>query len=303
MPATTTVQNIIDRVFEELGIVSTNSIAGLAEPAMIRYINSAQRKVLNQPEILWDFMSKSYSFNIKADSTLSVAATAGNTSVTITDSSSWPASGKVIIDGEEKTYTANAANVLTLSSALTADHSSGTIVSLCYAFPTDARKPNELWIRGTTGDGRGVRYNYEDYRMFETLRLSSASITTVDLFSLSEAYRVFFWHDGYMYLPYHTEARLGLLKYTKEPTTLDSSGDILDIPDHETRLLDAIYELVLARCYKVMKRYDRAGQHAGLAQEIILEVVGEAETKTNKIHNKAPKTYFGKLTSSISRRR
>ena len=300
MAATTTVQNVIDRAFEELGVVSTNSVAGLAQAPMIRYVNAAHRKLLNQPEILWDFLAKNYSFDIKADSTLATTATAGSATITITDSSTWPTAGRIILDGEEKDFTANAANVLTLSVPLTASHTEGTLTTLCYAFPSDARKPNELWIKGSVGDGIGLRYNYQDIRMFETLRCSSYDLSTIP-----NSQRNFFWLNGYIHLPYHTDTRLAILKYTKEPSTLTAAsgvGGVLDIPDNEVQLLDYIYESVIARCYKVLKRYDRMGAHMGVAKEILDEVVAEAETKTNKVYNVAPKTSFGGIANLRYRR-
>lgn len=301
MAATTTVQTIIDNVLNELGIVSTNSITGLSSTNLIRYVNSAHKELLNHPDCMWDFMMKPYAFNVKTDTTIASAVTAGDLTATLTETATWPTTGRAVCEGEEFNFTGNAADVLTITAAQ-ADHPAGAEATLCYAIPSDFQKPEELWIKsGSTLTGRGIRYNYLDFRMVDTLRFGVTKSlafrqSRIDTSGALPTYaNNYFIHDGYIYLPYHTDARYGFMKYSRAATrltTTSGAGGILDIPDDQERLFDFIYETVLARGYKVMKRYDRMKEHAALAQSILNEVVAEHKEKTNKIHSKHIKTYW-----------
>lgn len=298
MATTTTVQTIIDNVLNELGIVSSNSVTALSTTNLTRYVNSAHKELLNHPDCLWDFMMRTYAFDIKADTTVATAITAGAVSIVLTETATWPSTGRVIIEGEEFNYTANAADTLTVP-ACQASHPVGAEVTLCYAIPSTMRKPEELWIKeSSTTVGRGVRYNYQDFRYFDTLRFSSRRAQTfrtsrIDTYgAFSNQVNNFFCHDGYLYLPYHTDTRYGILKYSKEATRLTSTSSILDIPDHEERLFEYIYETLLARGYKVLKRYDRTKEHMALADRIKMEITSEHAQKTDKVHARAIRTYW-----------
>lgn len=298
MAATTTVQTVIDNILNELGIVSSNSITGLSTANLTRYVNSAHKELLNHPDCLWDFMMRTYAFDVKADTTVATAITAGDVSIVLTETASWPSSGRVIIEGEEFNYIANAADTLIVS-ACQASHPAGAEVTLCYAMPNTMRKPEELWIKeSSTATGRGIRYNYQDFRYFDTLRFGSRQSQTfrtsrIDTHgAFSNQINNFFYHDGYLYLPYHTDTRYGILKYSKEATRLDAVGDILDIPDNEERLFDYICETVLARAYKILKRYDRTKEHLALADRVKMEITSEHAQKTDKVHARAIRTYW-----------
>lgn len=301
MAATTTVQTIIDNVLAEVGVVSTNSVTGLSTANLTRYVNSAHKELLNHPDLTWDFMIDTYAFDIKADTTVATAVTAAALTATLTETSTWPSSGRAVVEGEEWDFTANASDVLTIP-ASQASHPAGAEVTLCYAVPSDFQKVDELWIKtASTAVGRGVRYNYLDFRMIDTLRFGmqrglAFRTSRIDVSGALPSFsNNFFVHGSYIYLPYHTDTRYAFMKYSRSAThlsTTSGAGGILDIPDDQERLFDFIYDTVLARAYKILKRYDRMKEHMALAKSTLDEIVAEHQTKTNKVHAKQVKTYW-----------
>lgn len=298
IPATTSVQTVIDNVLAELGVVSSNSVASLSETNMIRYVNSAHKELLNHPECVWEFMMETLAIDIKADSTLALQVLAAAGTASVSETSTWSTAGRVVVEGEEWNYTNNAADVLTIP-ASQATHPAGSEVSLCYAMPSQFQKPEELWIKSNASTvGRGIRYNYMDFRMADTLRfgLNRSMALRTSRIDTSGAYSQysnnFFIHKGYLYLPWHNDVRYGLLKYSKKATTLTAVTDYLDVPDSEERLFDFIYDTVLGRCYKVLKRYDRMKEHMQLAADTLAQIVAEHQQKNDKIHSKQIKTYW-----------
>jgi len=296
--ATTTVQEIIDNVFDEAGVNQPTSIRSLSLTNMIRYVNSAHKKLLNHPDLVWDFMMKTLAFDIKADTTLSGNAPLASTSVLLSETSTWPATGRVVCEGEEWNFTHNAADVLTIPVSQ-ATHPGGSEVTLCYEMPADFQKAEELWVKSNASTvGRGIRYNYLDFRMIDTLRFGLAKSLAFRTSRMDSSGALptfannFFTHDGYLYLPYHNDTRYGFLKYSKKAYRLTDVDQFLEIPDNEERLFDFIYDTMLARVYKLLKRYDRMREHLQLADNTLTEIVAEHQQKTNKVHARQIKTYW-----------
>lgn len=86
-------------------------------------------------------LAKQVFLSVPAPTTSSAAVAAGDTSFPVSDSSAFPASGAIFCQGEVLTYTANVANVLTLSSPAASAHESGCAVSAAFAVPADFSKP------------------------------------------------------------------------------------------------------------------------------------------------------------------
>lgn len=96
---------------------------------------------------------------VPSATTMSTTTVAGISSLPVSDSSSFPASGAVFVEGEVLTYSANVANVLTLTGAAQSPHTSGAEVSFAYPVPSDWGKPVDCML-ATSGDF----YDFQDDR-------------------------------------------------------------------------------------------------------------------------------------------
>lgn len=104
-------------------------------------------------------LAKQVFVTVPSSTTLSADLAAGVLSVPVADSSAFPASGALFVEGEVLPYSANSLNSLTLYAASTSPHTSGAEVTFAYPLPSDWGKPVDC-MNATGGD----YYDFQDDR-------------------------------------------------------------------------------------------------------------------------------------------
>lgn len=159
-------------------------------------------------------------YDLIANTTLDGAISSGASTLTLTDSSLFPSSGRIVIWEDDMPdivdYSANAANVLTVDTTkngVSFDHSDGAEVQLLYALPSNFKN-----FRRADGYGDGVQINgvplwnkegEPDSRHFSLLTDGTTK---------------------YLWLNNNSSGNASVW-YDKTSTTIDSTDDTVDVPD------------------------------------------------------------------------
>ena len=157
-----------------------NTSGSEAFPSALIYdtMNEIYEEVFNQPNKQVNVRTDEYEFETVEDTTLDGAIAPGDTSIVLDDSSSFPSSGRILIDNEFIDYSANdGATTLTCgASDISNNHTDGETVRCCYALPSeiDQEKAQDLNINGLPYVIRDVaemldenRDHYREYAIFE----------------------------------------------------------------------------------------------------------------------------------------
>ena len=154
-------------------------------------------------------MEETINFDTSVDTELDGDIDSGDLSITLADSTGLPSTGTIIIDDDIITYTANAANVLTVTGVGSA-HEGGSQVRRIYSMTnlgiSDFDKPIYLSLNESEiqyYDGRGG--------------------LDLDRYEID--------NDDFLHLPFNSEARRAAFKYKKLVTTLSADSDTFLIPD------------------------------------------------------------------------
>lgn len=169
-------------------------------------INETYYEVFNAPWNLAYYREKSYEFTTIVDTTTSASVVAGAVSLSATDSSLFGSSGKLLIEGTDiVTFSANAANVFTVTGVSNA-HDSGVTIQNLYALPTDIDEQETHYL-----NINGFPYKYVSY---------------TDYFSRLKFYSyIYTIFDSRLYLPMGQTALNGILTYSQALTLLSADSD------------------------------------------------------------------------------
>lgn len=151
--------DVIDEAYDALAMDGdSNTFPGLSRANFNKFANRFNKEFIDS--VRMRTQEGTYSFTTVGDTSLSALATSGATSLSITSSTGWPASGLALVDKIPMTFT-RSGTTLTVA-ALTRDFDAGADVQLCYAVPSDFWRPQELYISGhpfgyqRRGDAEGV---------------------------------------------------------------------------------------------------------------------------------------------------
>ncbi len=180
-----------------------------------------------------EFLNKRTFYTSVARNTLSVAAVAGGTTITMSDSSTFLSSGAVWINGAVVTYAANTGTQLTGTSSIQFAFPSGTKVFQLYSLPTDFGQMTQAYY--TTGpSGMEIKLMGFDLRDYFEPQLNSYIFRYQqddwNLLNQQELYYSIV--DGTYFLPFMPASGNAIrFEYQKSPTQLAATSDIATIPD------------------------------------------------------------------------
>uniref|UniRef100_A0A6M3J9B5 Uncharacterized protein n=1 Tax=viral metagenome TaxID=1070528 RepID=A0A6M3J9B5_9ZZZZ len=182
-------------------------------------MNEIYEEVFNQPNKQVNVRTDEYEFTVVEDTTLDGDLTAGDTSIVLADSSSFPSSGRILIENELVDYTANdGATTLTCSaSAVSVDHSDGKTVRCCYALPSEIDKEKAQYL-----NINGLPYNIADV----------AQILDENI----DHYRMYAIYEGYIMLPKGEDAYGAIFIYTPALTRMTTGADIPSLIPNNMRV-------------------------------------------------------------------
>lgn len=229
-----------------------SGVPGLEETQMLSFCDQANREYCNAFKNgggeYPDFLKKDHGFDIIADTTLAADSAAGATSITLEDSSGFPASGVIAVWDEGMpdlaTFTGNAADVLSGVSGLSHAHEEGDTVQVLYALPDFDS------FRSTHRTQQGILVNNAPYRF------------TSDFPFLNEFSTFKSGATTYLWLPRSLSGQV-YMTYNARPTTIDDADDELNIPvDDEYfavwRIVEMGREILLSDGISVQNARNRA---------------------------------------------
>lgn len=179
-------------------------------------LNQGQYDVCMCDRVPLKFLEADKHYTTIADTTVNNTSgvTAGDTTLTLTDSSSFPTSGTAFLGTEIITWTGNSSNILTGipasgTGAITVDHDNGEIVRPGYTLPT-----NFGWVRQLIVDGSD--YDYIDYVEYNRE-------------SFTQKYGFTIYQDT-LFLPSSSANKIAQFRFYKIPATMTASVNAT-IPD------------------------------------------------------------------------
>lgn len=129
--------NLVGVVLQQLHEPSTGSEA-VPTDLVEDTINEVYAEVFNDGRIKQSSRENSITFGLADDTTLNGALSAGASSITLNDSSTWQSSGAVLLQSDIAAYTTNAANVLGTVTGVDIAHQDGEIARQLYLLSTIA---------------------------------------------------------------------------------------------------------------------------------------------------------------------
>lgn len=142
------------------------------------FINEGYLDVFNQPNSQSYLREQIYTFQSAADTSLSAAASAGDTTLTVVGTTNFESSGKVLLGNTDiVTYTGKTATALTGCTGVSVDHVNGAVVRHLHSLPSGIDQQKITYLKGgnTTNE-----YFYVPYERFLSYN------RTVYLFSILE---------------------------------------------------------------------------------------------------------------------
>lgn len=178
-------------------------------------LNEVYADVFNNMNIKASAREESVAFNVVPDDSLAAAAAEGDTSLVLNDSSNFRSSGKVLLQSEIVTYSANntLTNTLTVT-ALKIAHTSGEVVQQMYPLTIGTNVDTEMIQLLTVN---GIAYTPMDFD-----RILNINYYTPFIYAVYQSYFVFARGVG---SDSGGEVGQGLLLYTQTVTPLSADAD------------------------------------------------------------------------------
>lgn len=140
-------------------IVADDSSSELYPLATVKkMLNEGESSFISEKDN-WPWLESDLLFTTIADTTLASAYTAGDSTLTLTDSSTWPTASSttygLYLQGDiSETWTGNAANVLSGVSGLQVSHAVTGLPPIrpLYKLPSTIGKPSRVYVNGTQID-------------------------------------------------------------------------------------------------------------------------------------------------------
>ena len=206
-----TASELESKILRQLKEVDTSPSTSEAFPTELIYdtMNEIYEEVFNQPNKQIHVRTDEYEFTTVEDTTLDGDLTAGDTSIVLADSSSFPSSGRILIENELIDYTANdGSTTLTCeASAIAVDHTDGKTVRCCYALPSEIDKEKAQYL-----NINGLPYDIADIAQILDENISH--------------YKMYAIYEGYIILPQGMDATGAMFIYTPALARMTSGTDI-----------------------------------------------------------------------------
>lgn len=240
MAATKTVQNVLDNIYDIIKTESTSTV--YPESFLITLIDSAQKNICNWTLINYrtkqglkkpslSFLESNTYFSSVQDTSLSAATTVGATTLSLTSSSAFPASGNVFIEWDIAAYTGNAANTLSGVTGVGFAHPSGTKVKPVFDLPSDMGRVTRMVYDGAFFlKGVDYREYLQELQKQGRAYYSTDTSSTADTFLIQPFYTIL---EGAYIVVFglNLDSKMLQLYYQKTPTTLTATTDTVTIPD------------------------------------------------------------------------
>lgn len=212
------VGEIVGFIYKKLREHPTDNLA-FPEDYVMDTISDFYENIFNQGRTLRAIKEAVNEFTTIADVRLDGDLSVGDLSVVLTDSSKLPSTGRILVDNEFITYTAND-NLTTLTCAageIDHAHDDGATVRALYRLPTDIDKQRVMEV-----NINGIPYVYKDYgSMFNKLMSN---------------YRNFTVFDGYLILPENNASQQAFTTYTSLITRFTTDTDIPTLLPNQWRV-------------------------------------------------------------------
>lgn len=209
------------KLMNEFGLSEDNGNEGTSSSAVLEYINKAHETFINQKA--WKFNLQLYTTYFVKDTAVATDFTntgGATTSVVLSDTSTWPSTGKIIVDGDIIDYTANngSTTLTCTTSTIDRNHVSGEKVFFLHKMPTDFSKMAQFFIGDTPQFPEDIRADKEPnaQRYWQHLITKDTGVL-----------------ETYIQLPWNSSKRTGYIKYSKmavDLTVQDVSVYVLQIP-------------------------------------------------------------------------
>jgi len=194
-------------------------------------LNEVYADVFNDMRIKPSAREESVSFNVVPDDSLAADASAGATSLVLTDSSNFRSSGRILLQSEIIDYSANDTGTNTLTvSPLQIDHDAGEVVQQMYPFSI-----------GTNFDTQMIQYlsvNGIPYIPMDFDRILSITYYTPFIYSVYQDYFVFARGVG---SDSGGVVGQGLLLYTQTVTPMSADADTPTLVPNRFRIPLLVY--------------------------------------------------------------
>jgi hypothetical protein len=261
----TTVETFRTSLMQEFGLAEDNDNEGTSSSAILKYIHEANADFINYRA--WTFQREIYTVTLPADSTVATQFTTAAASIVLGDTSAWPATGRVLVDYDLITFTANdLTDTLTVTaSTINRTHLVGERAIICLAMPTNFSKIGNVKINGR-------------FYMPEDVRLQTTPSPT-RFWEFKEKTSGVITH--YLAFAYSTQARTAYMTYYKAPQDLQAatpSTSYLDIPEDFD---DYVNHAVSARIYRHLEEMNLAREH----EEKSAQILKRAAIFDSKQHN------------------
>jgi hypothetical protein len=279
-----TVNAFKTELMNEFGLDDDNDNEGTSPEAILNYIDDANRTFIEHRA--WRFRLKHRTDYKLPSTTVSTAFTTASTSIVLADTSLWPSTGKIYVDGDIISYTANdGVNTLTITaSEIDRNHDASEQVWYLHPVPADWNKVSDIWIGDTPLQPSDIRnskfplpYTYWEIQLNESNGILSK-------------YLMYF---------YNTSREKIYIKYGSLATNLTLNPDTtyIEVP---APYRDYIKESVFARIYKHLEDFESMAVADKTAKELLLAaaVFDSKQHLSNKV---ALKTKWDNPTAMLYR--
>lgn len=243
-------------MMQEFGLAEDNDNEGTSSSAVLRYINDAHKTFINSRA--WTFRLKTKTQYIYPATTVKTAFTTAATQIELNATDNWGGTGKVWIDGDIISFTANntTTDILTVTTAeIDRSHEVGERVFLLYQVPSDYNKIAEIWLN----DERIYKQDFRNAKEPEYNRYWEVIINNSDG---SES--------RYFMFPFGTSTKKLSMRYSQKATDLTATPDstYIEIPEPYLNYLNAA---VSARIYRHLEEIALSKEQELLAEKILKE--------------------------------
>lgn len=248
-------------------------------------LNEVYADVFNNMNIKPSAREANVSFNVIPDDSLASAAAAGAVTLVLNDSSNFPSSGKILLQSEIVTYSANNTGTNTLTcTALQIAHSSGEVVQAMYLLSTLGSSVDTEMVQLVTVNGIAFSPMMID-------RIFNINYYTPFIYAVYQGYLVFARGVG---SDSGGEVGQGFMVYTQTVTPLSVDADKPTLIPNRLRIPLLVYGAAMKIAASDSFRtswdwWDREYQKA-LSQYIALK-----NTRTRDMANRTRPTLYGRF--------
>ena len=250
--------NVVDDAFDEIGVDSGNSMAGLTQAEMEDWGNRFAKLFIEKCKV--KSQEDTYSFRTLTDSTISAAAASAAVSLTTASTVTvlgYPTSGMILLDHIPYTFSAFTTTTMTVE-ALDRAYASGDTIQIGYSAPTNFGKPITLTVDG-------ARFELQKWGRQEQIESNHFAII-----------------DDYIFLPEAIGAALDVTLhfYTTASNTLTTASN-MELYQMWDQFV--VYKLA-ARGFRLLYYEEKAQMYENLALQVLAQARQQAAEEDMSPH-------------------